>query len=148
MARLNIQYSLKQRLVALLACASILFTAMMPAISQAMMNEQTPPGMIKVCSSTGTKFIPDSFASARANSAKTFDALAVGNSSNQSTQSKAASACGTCEKHAGTYSILTNFDYNFSPSDLSTQYHQSFYTAPISYSPLSSHSPRGPPQSL
>ena len=147
MARLNIQYSLKQRLVALLACASILFTAMMPAISQAMMNELAPPGMIKVCSSTGTKFIPDSFATAKTDTYKTLDALAVDNSS-KGNQSKAASACGTCEKHAGTYSILTNFDYNFSPSDLSTQYHQSFYSAPVSFSPISSHSPRGPPQSL
>ena len=147
MARLNIQYSLKQRLVALLACASILFTAMMPAISQAMMNELAPPGMIKVCSSTGTKFIPDSFATAKTDTYKTLDALAVDNSS-KGNQSKAASGCGTCEKHAGTYSILTNFDYNFSPSDLSTQYHQSFYSAPVSFSPISSHSPRGPPQSL
>lgn len=147
MARLNTQYSLKQRFVALVACASILFTGMIPAISQAMMNEPTPPGMIKVCSSAGTKFIPDSFASARANTYKTLDALAVDNSS-KGNQSKAASACGTCEKHAGTFSILTNFDYNFSPSDLSTQFHQSFYNAPVSVSPVSPHSPRGPPQRL
>lgn len=130
---------IRQRFVALFACASVLLSALAPTISHAMMNDDVPPGMMKVCTSTGAKFIPANFIIAKA-AIKTTQGLP-----NTRGSKLDAAACGYCDQHAGSYSILTYTDYQFNTSDLSNQYAVLFYTHPRSYFHTTPPSPRAPP---
>ncbi|MBA3696702.1 MAG: DUF2946 family protein [Methylotenera sp.] len=133
---------LQQRLVALVACASVLLSALAPTISHAMSPENVPAGMIKVCSSTGDRFIPADFLTAKTN-LKLTDTLP--NSRNG--ESKTA-ACGYCDQHAGSYSIISIVHYNFNVTDLSSHYAELFYHHPLSYFHSNPPSSRAPPTFL
>lgn len=133
---------LQQRLVALVACASVLLSALAPTISHAM-TDNVPAGMIKVCSSTGDRFIPASFLTAK-NNLQITDT--VPNSRNG--ESKTTAACAYCDQHAGSYTLLTFVHYNFNLADLSSHYSESFYLPPLSYFHSSPPSSRAPPTYL
>jgi len=145
---------IKQRLIALLACASILMSALAPTISQAMMldsqpqnesgkvvSQSTPSGMMKVCTSTGNKFIPASFILAKANISP---AESIPNSS-RSNKSDCASVCSYCDQHAGTHAVFAYAAHDIALVKLSQQYAATLYLNPRSYLLKSPSSPRGPP---
>lgn len=134
---------IRQRFVALFTCASVLLSALAPAISHAMMNDDVPPGMMKVCTSSGTKFIPVNFIVAKA-AIKTTQGLP----NTRSPKLDAKMTCGYCDQHAGTHSILTYTDYQFGTADLSNQYAALFYIHPRSYFHTTPPSPRAPPSYL
>lgn len=137
LAKMN--HSLKQRVIALVASLAILIATIMPAISQAMMSGQMPSGMIKVCSSAGTKFIPLSFTLIRNPSRQQLESLAVESKLVNNHQAKAMFSCGYCDKHTGTHTILKHFEYNLSPFDISND-----HTASLSnVNTTRSHHPRG-----
>lgn len=133
----------RQRFVALFACASVLLSALAPTISHAMMNDDVPPGMMKVCTSAGTKFIPLNFIIAKA-AIKTTQTLP----STRSSKSDSVVACSYCDQHADTHNILTYVDYQFNVTDLSNQYAVLFYIHPRSYFHTTPPSPRAPPSYL
>lgn len=134
---------LQQRIVALVACASVLLSALAPTISHAMISGDVPAGMIKVCSSTGDKFIPASFAIAK-NNLKITDTLP----SNRGTDSKTNAVCAYCDQHAASYTLLSFVHYNFNVTDLSSHYSESFYHHPLSYFHSNPPSSRAPPTYL
>jgi hypothetical protein len=129
---------LQQRLVALVACASVLMSALAPTISHAMTPGDVPAGMIKVCSATGDRFIPADFLTAK-NNLKVSDTLP-----NRNSESKTA-VCGYCDQHAASHSIVSVIHYNFNITDLSSHYAESFYHHPLSYFHSSPPSSRAPP---
>ena len=146
---------IKQRLIALLACASILMSALAPTISQAMMlesqsqsesgkviSQSTPSGMMKVCTSTGNKFIPASFILSKANISP---AESIPNSSSRNNKSDCASVCSYCDQHAGTHAVFAYSANDIALETLSQQYSTTFYLNPRSYLLKSPSSPRGPP---
>lgn len=150
--------SLKQRFIALLACASILVSALAPAISQAIMlesqpqnefgkvvSQSTPSGMMKVCTSTGNKFIPASFIIAKANITPV---ESIPNSSSRNSKSDCASVCSYCDQHAGTQAIFAYSANAVQLATISKQYTTTFYLNPRSYLHKSPSSPRGPPMQL
>jgi hypothetical protein len=130
-----------QRFVAMLACAAVLLGTLAPAISHAMMPNQVPPGMMKVCTSVGTKFIPVNFIVAKAAVTTT-----QGLPNIRGTKNDAKVACSYCDQHAGSYSILTETDYQFTTSNLTQHYLAGFYLPPRSYFHSSPPSSRAPPQ--
>lgn len=130
-----------QRFVAMLACAAMLLSALAPTISHAMMPGQAPAGMMKVCTSVGTKFIPVNFIVAKAVTTTTQALPNIRGSKND-----AKVACSYCDQHAGSYSILTESNYQFSSSDLTRHYLASFYLHPRLYFHSSPPSSRAPPQ--
>lgn len=134
---------IRQRFVALFACASVLLSALAPTISHAMANDDVPPGMMKVCTSAGTKFIPLNFIIAKT-AIKTTQSLP----STRSSKLDSMAACSYCDQHAGTHSILTQTDYQFNTPDLSNQYAVLFYLHPRSYFHTTPPSPRAPPSHL
>ncbi len=129
-----------QRFVAMLACAAVLLGALAPTISHAMMPDQAPAGMMKVCTSTGTKFIPVNFIVAKAALTTT-----QGLPNIRSTKNDAKVACSYCDQYAGSYSILTETSYQFINADLTNQYIAVFYLQPRSYFHSSPPSSRAPP---
>lgn len=150
--------SIKQRFIALLACASILLSALAPAVSQAIMleaqpqnefgkavSQSTPSGMMKVCTSTGNKFIPASFIVAKTSITPV---ESIPNSSSRNSKSDCASVCSYCDQHAGTQAVFA-YAVNTSPlENISEQYSTTFYLNPRSYLHKSPSSPRGPPVQL
>ncbi len=134
---------LQQRLVALVACASVLLSALAPTISHAMTPGDVPAGMIKVCSSTGDRFIPADFLTAR-NNLKVTDTLP----NSRNSESKTTTACAYCDQHAGSYTLISIVHYNFNMADLSSHYSESFYLHPLSYFHSNPPSSRAPPTYL
>jgi len=146
---------IKQRLIALLSCASILISATAPTISQAMMLENqplneagkiipqsTPSGMMKVCTSAGNKFIPVSFILFKANVSPT---EIIPNSGNRNSKTDFTSVCGYCDQYADTQAVFAHAFYGVALEKLSRQYTTTFYVSPRSYLLKSPSSPRGPP---
>lgn len=134
---------LQQRLVAVVACVSVLLSALAPTISHAMVSGNVPAGMIKVCSSSGDKFIPASFLTAKNNLGIT-DTLP----NSRSNETKTTAACAYCDQHAGSYTILSIVHYNFNVADLSSHYAELYYHQPLSYFHSSPPSSRAPPAYL
>lgn len=130
-----------QRFVAMLACAAILLSTLAPTISHAMMPDQAPAGMMKVCTSVGTKFIPVNFIVAKAAITTT---QALPNIRGAKNDMKAA--CSYCDQHAGSYTILTESNYQFTTTNLTRHDLAGFYLQPRSYFHSSPPSSRAPPQ--
>ena len=149
---------LTQRFIALLACTSILVSALAPAVSQAMVlvsqpqnesgqvvSQSTPSGMMKVCTSTGNKFIPVSFILAKANISAT---ESIPNSTSRSSKSDSMTACSYCDQHTGTHAVFAYATNAISLEKISQQYAATLYLNPRSYLFNSPSSPRGPPSQL
>jgi len=132
-----------QRFVAMLACAAVLLSALAPTISHAMMPNEVPPGMMKVCTSVGTKFIPVNFIVAKSAITTT-----QGLPNIRSTKNDAKVACSYCDQHAGSYTILTESNHQFIKSDLTHHYAISHYPQPLYYFHSSPPSSRAPPSLL
>lgn len=146
---------IKQRLIALLSCASILISAIAPAVSQTMMldnqplneagkliSQSTPFGMMKVCSSIGNKFIPVSFILSKANISPP---EIIPNSSNKNSKTDLTSVCSYCDQYAGAQAAFAFAFHGAALEKTSQQYATTFYLNPRSYLLKSPSSPRGPP---
>jgi hypothetical protein len=129
-----------QRFVAMLACAAVLFGALAPTISHAMVPDEAPAGMMKVCTSVGTKFIPVNFIVAKATIPTSEILPNVRNSKND-----LKAACSYCDQHAGTASILTETYQQFTIADIGHQFEIEFYPQPRYYFHSSPPSSRAPP---
>lgn len=132
----------KQRFIALLACASVLFSAIAPTISHAVMSQSTPSGMMKVCTSTGNKFIPVSFIIAKASTNITESTPATNTRSNKADK---MSSCGYCDQHAGSTGFISYTQLALSEVTTAVRLSTAFYLNPRSHFSSSPTSPRGPP---
>ena len=132
----------RQRFIALFACASVLLSAIAPTISHAVMSQSTPSGMMKVCTSTGDKFIPVSFIIAKANTNITESSPATNTRGNKADK---MSSCGYCDQHAGSTGFISYTQLALSEVSTAVKLSTAFYLNPRSHFSSSPTSPRGPP---
>lgn len=136
---------IRQRFIAWLACASMVLSAIAPTISHALATQSTPTGMMKVCTSTGNKFIPVSFIIAKAN-VNVAEPTPVTNTRNN--KADKMSSCSYCDQHASSAVVLSYASSVFFDAPNAVKLTTSFYINPRSYFLSTPTSPRGPPTAL
>jgi hypothetical protein len=132
----------RQRFIALLACASMVLSAIAPTISHALAIQTTPTGMMKVCTSAGNKFMPVSFIIAKANVNFVEQTPATSPRANKTDK---MSACSNCDQHAGSIVVLQHADHLFLDASNAVKLNTAFYINPRTYFLSTPTSPRGPP---
>lgn len=132
----------RQRFVAWIACASVLLSVIAPTVSHALASQSTPSGMMKVCTSTGNKYIPVSFIIAKANI--TVNEL-IPATSPRSNKADKMSGCSGCDQHAASTILMHYANHLLIETSSSIKRVSAFYINPRSQYLGSSSSPRGPP---
>lgn len=132
----------KQRFIAWIACASVLFSVIAPTVSHALAAQSTPSGMMKVCTSTGNKFIPVSFIIAKAN--VNVNEL-IPATSPRSNKADKMSGCTSCDQHAASTILMHYANHLLIETSSGIKRATAFYVNSRSQYLGSSSSPRGPP---
>lgn len=132
----------RQRFIAWIACASVLLGVIAPTVSHALASQSTPSGMMKVCTSSGNKFIPVSFIIAKAN-VKVAELTPV--TSPRSNKVDKMSGCTSCDQHAASTILMQHANHLLIETSNGVMRITAFYINPRSQFHGSSSSPRGPP---
>jgi hypothetical protein len=132
----------RQRFIAWIACASVLLSVIAPTVSHALASQSTPSGMMKVCTSTGNKFIPVSFIIAKAN-VNVNELIPV--TSPRNNKADKISGCSGCDQHASSTILMHYANHLLIETSSGARRFSAFYINPRSQYLGSSSSPRGPP---
>lgn len=132
----------RQRFIAWIACASLLLSVIAPTVSHAIASQSTPNGMMKVCTSTGNKFIPVSFIIAKAN-VNVYELIPA--TSPRSNKADKMSGCSGCDQHSASTILMHYAKHLLIETSSRIKRVSAFYINPRSQCLGSSSSPRGPP---